>query len=106
MKYISFIVLGKVRDNNYILRVSKTVSNCHCVNINVKRRDHEPFNRPICLYKNQHHANYYCKCKLSTDIEKNPGPAMLIDPNKTIKAPYSQGNVAVFGMNAGNNVFL
>ena len=40
MKYIS--LLGKVRDNNYILRVSKTVSNCHCVNINVNRRDHKP----------------------------------------------------------------
>ena len=26
---------------------------------------------------------------------------MLIDPNKTIKAPYSQCNVAVFGSNAG-----
>ena len=27
-------------------------------------------NKPICLYKTQNHANYYCKCKLSTDIEK------------------------------------
>ena len=75
--YMKYIVLGKVRDNNDILRVSKTVSNCHCVNINVNRRDHEPFNRPICLYKTQHHANYYCKCKLSTDIEKNPGPCYV-----------------------------
>ena len=32
---------------------------------------------------------------------------MLIDPNKTIKAPYSEGNVAVFGLNAGQEyVFL
>ena len=44
----------------------------------------------------------YCKFKLSTDIEKNPGPTqMYIDPNKTITAPYSQGNELVFGQNAG-----
>ena len=42
MKYILSLVLGKVRDNNDILCVSKTVSNRNCVNINVNRRDHEP----------------------------------------------------------------
>ena len=34
--------------------------------------------------------------------KKNPGPAIhYVDPTKTIKAPYSQGNVEMFGANAG-----
>ena len=38
---------------------------------------------------------------LSTDIERNPGPA-IVDISKTIAAPYSQSNIQVFGMaNAG-----
>ena len=41
-----------------------------------------------------------CKFNLSRDIEKNPGPT-FIDPSKTIHAPYCQGNVNVFGPNAG-----
>ena len=32
---------------------------------------------------------------MSRDIETNPGPP-VVDPNKTIVAPYSQGNVAAF----------
>ena len=40
------------------------------------------------------------KFKLSRDIEENPGPT-FVDPSKTIDAPYSQGNVDVFGPNAG-----
>ena len=39
--------------------------------------------------------------KLSTDIEKNSGPSVYVDATKTIHAPYRQGNVAVFGENAG-----
>ena len=39
--------------------------------------------------------------KLSTDIEKNPGPSVYVDATKTIHAPYCQGNVVVFGENAG-----
>ena len=38
--------------------------------------------------------------KLSTAIDKNPGPSVYVDANKTIHAPYCQGNVAVF---AGEN---
>jgi DNA replication protein DnaC len=38
---------------------------------------------------------------LSTDVEKNPGPVPLINPIQTIYAPYSQGNEAIFGGNAG-----
>ena len=59
-------------------------------------------NRVMCLYKNQTHVANYCKFKLSTDIEKNPGPhPVYVDPSKTIAAPYSQGNELVFGQNAG-----
>ena len=44
----------------------------------------------------------YCKLKLSTDIEKNPGPLpMYVDPSKTVAAPYSQGNELLIGQNVG-----
>ena len=39
------------------------------------------------------------KSNLSGDIETNPGP--VINSTKTIQAPYSQDNVAMFGLNAG-----
>ena len=40
--------------------------------------------------------------KLCYDIEKNPGPSFInVDAAKTISAPYCQGNVAIFGRNAG-----
>ena len=58
----------------------------------------------MSLYKSQTHAVNYCQSKLSNDIEKNPGPTnstLYVDPSKTITAPYSQGNVAIFGQNAG-----
>lgn len=59
----------------------------------------------LCLYKSQAHAANYCKFKLISDIEKNPGPTpMLVDSSKTIAAPYSQGNGLVFGQMPGNNV--
>ena len=41
--------------------------------------------------------------KLSGDIETNPGP-FVVDPSKTICAPYSQGNDLVFGSNAGKKI--
>lgn len=51
-------------------------------------------NRPITLYKTHINVANYCKLKLSGDIEKTPGPAkMYVDPNKTMAAPYNQGNV-------------
>ena len=59
-------------------------------------------NRVMCLYMSETHLMNYCKLKLSTDIEKNPGPLpMYVDPSKTIAAPYNQGNELVFGQNAG-----
>ena len=42
----------------------------------------------------------YCKLILCGDIETNPGPTFN-NPSKTIHAPYSQGNVDIFGENAG-----
>ena len=33
------------------------------------------------------------------ETEKNPGPPISVDPNKTMAAPYSQGNELVFGQN-------
>ena len=58
----------------------------------------------MCLYKSQPHAANYCKFKLISDIEKNPGPTpMHVDSSKTIAAPYSQDNEVVFGQNAGQH---
>ena len=39
--------------------------------------------------------------KLCTDLEKNPGPSVYVDATKTIRAPYCQRSVTVFGKNAG-----
>ena len=55
--------------------------------------------RPAVFRDRNHKINYYA-FSLSRDIEKNPGPS-VVDPNKTIIAPYSQGNAAIFGDNAG-----
>ena len=53
-------------------------------------------------YKGANHKGNCTRYKLSNDIEKNPGPIMrYVDPSKTIRAPYSQGNVVIFGANAG-----
>ena len=58
-------------------------------------------NSEATTYNNINHMMNYCKFNLSRDIEKNPGP-IFIDSSKTIHAPYySQGNVDVFGPNAG-----
>ena len=53
-----------------------------------------------CTFKNVNHVMNCCIFQLFSDIEKNPGPTQ-IDPSKTICAPYSQGNVDVFGSYAG-----
>ena len=38
------------------------------------------------------------------DVEDNPGPTIfdIIDPTTTVSADSSQGNEAIFGVNAGN----
>ena len=53
-------------------------------------------------YKSLIHRDNFGQFKLSTqDIEKNPGPSAYVDATKAIHAPYGQGNVVVFGENAG-----
>ena len=47
------------------------------------------------------HQVNFGQFKLCTDIGKNPGPSVYVDATKTINAPYCQGNVTVFGENAG-----
>ena len=50
------------------------------------------------------HRVDFGQSKLSTDIEKNPGPSVHTDATKTIHAPYCQGNVVVFEKMRDNNV--
>jgi len=52
-------------------------------------------------YKNLTHKINHCRFTLSRDIEMNPGPPMVMNSSKTICAPYSQANIALFGLNAG-----
>ena len=57
--------------------------------------------KKLAVYKTLNQRTNYCKTLLSTDTEKNPGPG-IDDASKTIAAPYSQGNMEVFGStNAG-----
>ena len=79
--------LGGVRYENRVL--SKYLSLCTC---------NYPF---YSAYKSLIHRVNFGQFKLSTDIEKNPGPSVYVDATKTIHAPYCQGNVVVFGENAG-----
>ena len=79
--------LGGVRNQNRVL--SKYLSFC--------TRNY-PF---YSAYKSLNQRVNFGQFKLSTDIEKNPGPSVYVDATKTIHAPYRQGNVAVFGENAG-----
>ena len=66
-------------------------------------------NLPLCTcnypyyspYNSLNHRVNYGQFKLCTDIEKNPGPSVYVDATKTIRAPYCQRNVTVFGENAG-----
>ena len=51
-------------------------------------------------HKSLIHRVNFGQFKLSTDIEKNPGPSCGVDATKTIHAAYCQGNVVVFGENA------
>ena len=51
------------------------------------------------VYKNLNHRVNHFKSNLSGDIETNPCP--VVNSTKTIQAPYSQDNVAMFGLDAG-----
>jgi len=49
------------------------------------------------LYKTQSHAVKYCEFKLSSDIEKNPGPTPVYnDPSMILVAPSSQSYELIF----------
>ena len=79
--------LGGVRYQNRVL--SKYLSLCTC---------NYPF---YSAYKSLIHRVNFGQFKLSTDIEENPGPSVYVDATSMIHAPYCQGNVVVFGENAG-----
>lgn len=53
----------------------------------------------LSVFKNVDHRGYCAILKLCNDIETNPGPP--INRSLTIKAPYSQGDVTIFGTNVG-----
>ena len=76
-----------MRNQNRVL--SKHLSLCTC---------NYPF---YSAYKSLNHRVYFGQFKLSTDIEKNPGPSVYVDATKTINAPYCQGNVTGFVENGG-----
>ncbi|XP_078349889.1 uncharacterized protein LOC144634728 [Oculina patagonica] len=52
----------------------------------------------MCLYR------FYIPLliRLANDVETNPGPLFAVDSSKTVTADYHQGDVALFGSNAGN----
>ena len=79
--------VGGMRYQNGVL--SKYLSLCTC-------------NYPLySAYNSLNHRVKFGQFKLCTDMEKNPGPSVYEDATKTIHAPYCQGNVVVFGENAG-----
>ncbi len=51
----------------------------------------------MCLYR------FYIPLliRLANDVEMNPGPFQVVDPSKTVRADYHQGDVSLFGQNAG-----
>ena len=80
-------LLGEARYQNRVL--GKYLSICTC-------------NYPFYIaYKSLIHRVNFGQFKLPSDIEKSPGPSVYVDATKTIHAPYCQGNVVVFGENAG-----
>ena len=68
-----------MRYQNRVL--SKYLSLCTC---------NYPF---YSAYKSLIHRVNFGQFKVSTDIEKNPGPSFHVDATKTIHTPYCQGNV-------------
>ena len=51
-------------------------------------------------YRGSNHLKSVSQSALYTDTETNPGPVIFY-PGKTICAPYSQGNLMLFGESAG-----
>ncbi|CAB3995693.1 ATP-dependent DNA helicase PIF1 [Paramuricea clavata] len=82
-------------DSKYKLNFRKSI------NRNINNSTNSALSRPKKdTFKDLQHRINYCELNLSGDIEVNPGPA-FVDPAKTIHAPYCQGDVSVFGENAG-----
>ena len=79
--------LGGMRYPNRLL--SKNLPLCTC---------NYPF---YTAYNSLNQRVNFLQFKLCTDFEKNAGPSVYVDATKTIDAPYCQGNVTVFGENAG-----
>ena len=66
-------------------------------------RKNTPLSSEIhCYVKNRKGLHGLILANLSfVLIETNPGPSVYLDATKTVNAPYCQGNVTVFGENAG-----
>ena len=105
-KYIAFV--NKVRQKprpvarryRYIMPLDKKIRNYQtwitlfsCSNVS-NLLDNE--------FKGGSHKGNCTKYKLCHDVEKNPGPCVQnVDSSQTVQAPYSQGNIMIFGENAG-----
>ena len=89
----SFHLNNKCFDLNVKLKTYTRVKRNSYTNPNLIRTGEE-------TYKDLNHRVNYCKFSLSRDVEVNPGPAFA-NPGKTIHAPHGQGNVDIFGENAG-----
>ena len=69
--------------------------------ISATSRTNDITNQRPDVFKSLTQRTNYCEFLLSRDVEQNLRPT-IVDPTKTIAAPYSQGNVAIFGTtNAG-----
>jgi len=56
-------------------------------------------NREV-TYRDGNHRMMHVSVMLCNDVGTNPGPG-VVDPSKSICAPYSQDEISVFGRNAG-----
>ena len=92
--YSNLIIGGKVR---FLGCLASWLTHPDCLHYNI---NHSCQYFPWLTHLSNHRI-HYCTSSLSTDIETNPGPALIVDPDNTIMGPFSQGNVAVFGRNAG-----
>ena len=100
-----WMVVGRFGSFWVAPRISNYRRNTRTVRFSITRRSD---NSNLCqlhsvgaVYKDLNHRINYNEFNLARDIEKNPGP-VFIDATKTIVAPYSQGNVVLFRLNAGS----
>ena len=90
-KSVVFANGERLREVNKFRMIKKYPSRNSCKMLSLENK---------MVYKSLNHKVNNIASKLSGDIETNPGP-FVVDPSKTIHAPYSQGNSFVFGSNAG-----